>query len=760
MNATEVKGSQGAGLVGGSDSTNQAVDDAQDAARAAAEAARKAAEAAAAAAAERNAEKARELEAKAKALAETAAKAAQKASNAAAKLAGALEKLENRGKSDLKLAAAVEKATAAAKAARSSSAAAMNSAAAATRSRAQKPVDRYESMKDKKLEYGPPAPQAKPSTPSNGAVYGPPAPQAKPSASPTGAVYGPPAPQPRAWHPPMAPPTSQPAWNRDSFAGPSLQDPFYKPAPKPLTPEQRLELVRERKLEQLDRGAPMPPSNPVPQGFSVFELGKAGPMETKSGVVVEGELYNSPEITARGMKLTAGVEGTAEYQRSLKASQPKLQPGGGMTVTFEVKQEVKGELSPGINVERGLVSGRAATKHALGRETTYEFTVPADKAELYQRDPLRAPDPFNPKTLPEGATLVIKMDDVRSDAVELELGHAVGAMPSKQKPGADGLAEPNLVSVGGRIETGGAEISGRSVAIERLEGDTVRLIAGPTEGLKGSFALSGFVGDADGTFEGSIKAEVERSFATQNLRTVDLDLSKPGAAVVYEHFLRTGQLPAGGGSAAVGGAEVYQSSFKAGGKLEAAGRYEKGSASVAVNTEYGIDQKQTFGQDGSISSEFTVSQGDRTVQISEAYTADGKVDPKGTGTRYLVHGAPQEVAEGFQRSFSPPEELKGKKPAPISGSQQVELSLTPAQATELSGVAKAYVADWEAQNNQSFNSATEPLIWALANAQDSNEASTALADAGGRNEDYYALTRLADFHGQVLPGTVRMVPSK
>ncbi|MFP2933407.1 hypothetical protein ACLESO_51320, partial [Pyxidicoccus sp. 3LG] len=679
---------------------------------------------------------------------------AERPANAAAKLAGALEKLENRGRSDLKLAAAVEKATVAAKAARTSASAALNSAAAATRSRAQKPVDRYESMKDTKLEYGPKGP---PSSPPKGAVYGPPAPQTKPSTSPAGAVFGPPAPQAKTWHPPMAPPTSTPAWNRDSFTSPTLQDPFARPAPKPLTPEQRLELARERKLEQLERGAPMVPSNPVPQGFSMFELGRAGPMETKSGIVLEGELYKSPELGAGGAKLSAGVEGTVEYQRSLKASPPRLQPGAGMTVTFEVKQEVKGELSPGINVDRGLISGRAATKHALGHETTYELTVPADKAELYQRNPLLAPDPFNPRTLPQGATLVIKMEDVRSTSVELEAGHVVGAIPSKQKPGADGLLPINEVSVGGRIETGGATISGRSVAVERLEGDTVRLIAGPTEGLKGSFALGGFVADADGTFEGSVKAEVERSFATQNLRTLDIDLSKPGADAVYAHFLRTGQLPAGGGNAAVGGADVYQSSFKAGGKLEAAGRYEKQSAAVSVSTEYGIDQKQTFGQDGSISSEFTVNHGDRTLQISESYKADGTVDPDGTRTDYLVQGAPPEVAQGFQRSFS--SQLVGP-PAPITGPQNIHVSLTPREATTLSALAKDYVGSWETRNNQTFNSAEEPLIWALANAHSPEEASTALMDAGARNEDYYGLIKLAEFRGKPLPGTVRMVTAK
>jgi len=68
------------------------------------------------------------------------------------------------------------------------------------------------------------------------------------------------------------------------------------------------------------------------------------------------------------------------------------------------------------------------------------------------------------------------------------------------------------------------------------------------------------------------------------------------------------------------------------------------------------------------------------------------------------------------------------------------------------------------QNNQTFNSATQPLIWALATAASPDEVATSLIQAGGRHEDYRDLTELAGFHqastGQQLPGEVSMKPAR
>ncbi len=758
MNATEVKGSQGAGLVGGSDSVQQAVDDAQRAAQAAAEAARKAAEAAAAAAAERNAQKARELEAQAKAFAEAAAKAAQKASNAAAKLAGALENLENRGKADPKLATASEKATAAAKAAKTSATAAANSAAAATRSRQQKPVDRYENMKDRKLELNPPPP---------------------PSAKPSGPVYGPPAPsQEKKWHPPMAPP--QPSPGLPSFT--PRQSLLLKPLepPKPLTPTERLELARERKLEQADRSAP-PAGKPVPQNFSPGELAYAGEAELKQGFVKEygPGVGQDPNNVPKGRyAFGLGTDVTFESQRSVKASPPRLQPGTGMnTVTFEVKQESKFELAPNLTADNWALQGKAGTKHGWSEEITYELTVPAKDADRYKQNSQLAPDPFDMRTLPVGSTLVVKVDDVRSTSVELEGARMVGLLPPSKppeplKPGEvvspDARPPGNRLSVGGRVETGGAEITGRSVAVERVDEHTVRLLAGPSEGMKGAFSVTGFVGDEDGLGELSGKAEIERSFTSQTQKAVELDLRKPGADAAYAYFLKHGTLPAGPGSAgietyggAIKGADVYQSSYKQGGKLEAAGKVGQNTGAVSVGTEYGIDQKQTFNSDHTVGYEFTVNDGDRTLQINEKYDPFGNIDHRETSTGYTVQGAPPEVAQGFQRSFNP---LLAGPPAPITGPQNLEVRLTQAEAVELNKIAQDYIKDWETQNNQTFNSAAQPMIWALAEAQSPQEVSTSLIQAGGRHEDYYGLTDLADFHqkntGKRLPGTVNMVPGQ
>lgn len=749
MNATEVKGSQGAGLVGGSDATSQAVADAESSARAAAEAARKAAEAAAAAAAERNAQKARELEAQAKKLAEAAAKAAKVAANAAAKLEGALQKLEDRGKADPKLAAAAKKATTAARSAQASATAASNSAAAATRARQQKPVDRFETMKDRKLELNP---------------------EPRPAPKPMGPVLGPPAPaQQKPWHPPMAPPAQPSPGFTPSPLG--FADPFAAKPQKPLTPTERLELARERKLEQAERGG-QPARNPVPRDFPANRLIGAGEAERKNGIVIEGEVPLFEQEKAVGWyAFGAGVDTTFESQRSVKASPPRLQPGTDMhTVTFEVKQETKFEMSPGATADNWAFQGRAGTKHAYAHEITYELTVSAKDAERYKQDGQYAPNPFDMRTLPVGGTMVVKMDDVRSTAIELEAGRTVAALPpspwskeEEKKIGPPARPELNRVVAGGRVETGGANITGRSVAIERVDEHTVRLMAGPTEGMKGAFGLTGFVTDDEGNFELTGKFEAERSFSTATQRSVDLDMRKPGADAVYAYFLEHGTLPPGGGNAAVASAEVYQVSYKSGAKLEAGVRALEGSASVAVNTEYGVDQKQTFGSDGSASREFTVNNGDRTLQITEAYDAKGNLDLEKTVSSYTLQGVAPELAEGFQRSLY--RKYDGP-PQAISGPQNLEIQLSHAEANKLNQIAKDYVAQWQEQNNQEFNSAMNPLIWSLAQAQGPDEVSTSLMQAGGHNQDYRELTELSSFQQnrtngrELLPGRVNVVPQQ
>ncbi|HEX8703293.1 MAG TPA: hypothetical protein VF815_30935 [Myxococcaceae bacterium] len=559
---------------------------------------------------------------------------------------------------------------------------------------------------------------------------------------------------------------------------PSLLKP---PEPfKPPTPQERLELARERRLERADR-SPAPAANPVPRNFSTGELAAAGEAELKQGFVKEqtpvGWEQDPNKIPKGRYAFGVGMDTTIESSRSVKASPPTLQPGSGQTtVTFEVKQESKFEVSPGVTADNWALKGRAGYKQGWSEEITYELTVPAKDAERYKQNPQLAPDPFDMRSMPVGGTLVVKVDDVRSSAVELEAARTVGVLPSNEKPEPlqpgetpipNARPQGNRMFVGGRMEMGGAEITGRSVAVERVDEHTVRLLAGPSEGMKGAFSVTGFVGDDDGIGELSGKAEVERSFSSQTQKAVELDLRKPGADAAYAYFMKHGTLPAGPGSAGIetyGGAireaDVYQTTYKNGGKLEAAGKFGQNTGAVSVGTEYSVSEKRTFNSDHSVNNEFTVNDGDRTLQMNRTYDVFGNINQRESSTSYTVQGAPPEVALGFQRSFNP---VMAGPPAPINGPQNLDVRLTQAEATELQKIAQDYVSAWELENNQTFNSATQPMIAALAAAQSPEEVSTSLIQAGGRHEDYYGLTDLADFEqkrsGKRLPGAVLMVPA-
>lgn len=518
-----------------------------------------------------------------------------------------------------------------------------------------------------------------------------------------------------------------------------------KPKPKPLTPQQKLEVTREQRFVDSDRSARVIGS-PVPQFLMPNHLPSPGTPANKKTVAPQLESIKA-------------VEASFEASQTTKASDALLQHGGGKMVNFEAKYEAKDEVAVlvGSDPKAGLISGKAGPKVAVTKTITYELSVPAQLAAQYSGN-AKAPNPFDVRTLPVGASMVVKQSEFSlSTAVEGQVSRGLFAVPGMK----NGKPEENVVSAGGKLETGGGSSSGTSVSIERLDENIVRLSSGPTQNVKGALSGTAFVEDDHGIAEATAKLEIERSFDTQNLRSIELDMRKPGAQATYDWFLRHGTVPAGGGNAQVGSSETVQTTFKSGGTVELGARFRAAGGSTAFNQEYSIDQKQTFRSDGSVSADFTVADGDRGMQLNRSYKADGTPDLDTSGISYVVRDVPPEVVNRFVESFAPPAGTMGP-PAPVTKAESLELTLSPTEALALRDVARAYVKDQEDRYNMSFNSAQQPLIWQLAQADGHEQVATSLIDAGHHDFDSADLSELARFErersGNQLPGHVARTP--
>ncbi|WP_224245771.1 hypothetical protein [Hyalangium gracile] len=687
---SDVKDTQQTQATGGSDPVSSAADEARRAAEAAAEAARKAAEAAAQAAQARDAQKAQELQAKAAKFAEDAAKAARNAVAAAERAAAAVQKAVGKGKPTARQTELLKKAKASAGAATGSSlAAAASTAKAATavkKLQPRKPTDTFV------IASGPPTP-----------------------------------------------------------FGPSLDlkskqpQPTKNPEPpKPLTPQDKLEAARERRLQETERSSPVNALPAVPSGPEAVGVDATGKAPIPS------RLEKLERVKDVKQKYDPNIQLTLTSQYSSDVSE-KTQAGSmAQLAIFQVSHEMGASLS--VGGKAGAVSGKVSQTES--KALRYTFSLPADQAKAYQSEG-RVPDITDPRSLPVGSTALINEEELRGSAIELNLEVMKIEGENEMSSSPLNFGKPSF-SGGPRLEAGSSDIAGRSTLVERLPDNQVRLTSGPTEGVKHQMAAGLYFGDGLGLVEAGGKLGNTRSLTGGEYKSVTVDLNQPSGKAVYQHFLATGQVPPASGNVVKDQTTVYEShyatSVEAEAGIKALGLSWKAGGTLA---EYGVDQRLTVKGDGTSTSLATVRNSNRTLQLEKGFDAQGEPVAGSLKTHYLVSQTEAETARVLQDSFTP----KGELVEPAAGTQDAQLSLTEQDAMALRQIARDYCDNatgrpevWKEGGDREV----PPMVIALANSETPEDVNYALVDTGANNNNLYDLYKLREFNNAPLPGTVEV----
>lgn len=521
--------------------------------------------------------------------------------------------------------------------------------------------------------------------------------------------------------------------------------PAPKPAPKPVTPQDRLESARERRLDSFERGAPVKAVPKAPTGVN--------------GPNIDATFGTPGKVRKNTDPIPVSGELTIQDQRTVKVSE-KAQPNGlSSTVTFEVSQEQKGEKAKGVELGPYGVKHKSFESQVLN----YEFSVPASQAEKYRADPANVPDLADPSSLPVGSSVVIRQEELKgtgfefsATALEFSAERAKGAKLPTLAPATE--QDPKnawKVGVGPRFEAGSADVTGRSVAVEKLSDTKVRLTAGPTEGVKHEMGAGLFVGDNRGVFEASAKLGNTRSLTNGEYRSVTVDLSQPSGKAIYQHFLATGQVPPTHGKAVVDQTAVYQSRYTNSTEAELGLKALGLGGKVTVGLkDYSVDQRLTVQGDNKSLLEMTVADQNRTLQLDQRFDEKGEPMANTLVGRHVVHETEPETARMLHSTFKPAEPeafISSKDPA------NVEITLTEQEALKLRDMARAYEKDNDAYSDGDEylpDNDIPPVVHALALAETPAQVNFALMEAGGNNNALYDLQKLSAHHGQPLPGTV------
>ncbi|MBZ4418387.1 hypothetical protein [Myxococcus sp. RHSTA-1-4] len=259
------------------------------------------------------------------------------------------------------------------------------------------------------------------------------------------------------------------------------------------------------------QGGTPPPVTPTP------EEPDDGPISLDAGV--SGSVTVGPNgVSAQaGAELGVSVEGgpfslTVGAYTEVGASRTTE---GDMT-TFNVEAEVgvKGEAG----VEAGIVSGNV--NGSAGVRASYEVTMPTSAAEGITSPEQAAQllNPFEPENLPVGTTITL---------------HGESFVQTGMSVTFQNIARVFDLSVSDSVE----RAQGMSIAVNKVDENTVRVTIGPTEMV----SRTGSVGLAVGGV--GVELASTGTVNQQTARQVDFDISTPEGRAAYDHFMATGELP-------------------------------------------------------------------------------------------------------------------------------------------------------------------------------------------------------------------------
>ncbi|MCY1044663.1 hypothetical protein OV208_25320 [Corallococcus sp. bb12-1] len=492
------------------------------------------------------------------------------------------------------------------------------------------------------------------------------------------------------------------------------------PAPAPAAkPQQGPSLFTDGFTPAPTRSSPQ--RNPMLDPFSApaFLQAPSQPATAKNPLTVS--VGTESTVTANGVSVKDSAEVEAEFESepfTVKvAAYSELERGqstdGDMT-TFSVEAEVgiKGEAS----VETSRVD--ATLTGAVGARGSYQVSLPTTAAAGITSAEQAAVQlsPFAPENLPVGTTI-----EMHGEAF-METGLSVTFKK---------IASVFDVTLNESVE----RAKGMSIAINKVDDETVRVTIGPTEMVARTNGLSIGVGDVEVGL--STTGRVDQ----QTARQVDFDISTPEGQAAYDRFMTTGELP--GNDAAKGTSNAATVQVVSG---EVSTELTVG-ISFGENTPVSDGYTYTNYDDGRKQFEYSGQIGPVTLDIA------GTVgDPSTQTYAATLAGVDPGSVDGLRQVF----------PAMTGTGETVTMSWTNAEAQQVQQIARDWIAAYQ-QGLPGFPAGDRAPDWVLpmANAATPEEAISVLMSPTAN----YDATSVADrvsllwtfldrTTGGTVPGTV------
>ncbi len=414
-------------------------------------------------------------------------------------------------------------------------------------------------------------------------------------------------------------------------------------------------------------------------------------------------------------------------EASAKVTNAKVEPGLNNTVTLEASASIGNYVGGEAGREGQVTVGGTAL---TGTKFTYETKVSQQQADAIRNGTAALPNPFDPLSMPEGSAAVFKGQNYASTEFEASYRH---------------IAAESKVT----------DFRGAGMGVERLDGNRVRISAGPVNAIENE-AFFGVGGE-----NWAVGLKNKQGLENTSMRTAELDLSTQEGMDKYQRFLMTGQVPEADGNTVTRSGTTETLKYT----NETSLRANLGPVDVNVQLLGSeAERKSTQYSDGSRSDEITMSYGQgvnltinketdfrgQPVQNPDKPTyavTMGKVD--GTSSSYLASAFAQDPDSAQAQSYH-------RGPA-----QDVQISFTPEQAQEMQRLATEYVQ--RHNPGQSLENAsllgTSGFMRQIAMARNSDEVAAAFARAtstGAIAEHLLNLRAEPANIGRPLPGTLKL----
>lgn len=357
-----------------------------------------------------------------------------------------------------------------------------------------------------------------------------------------------------------------------------------------------------------------------------------------------------------------------------------------------------------------------------GTRLTYESAMSPEQAQRLANEEMTAPNPLDPLSMQEGDSILIRGQSIQGSTFEVSY---------------------KLF----RMDSDDARLEGLGFGVERLDGDRVRVVAGPVETVESDLFLGA------GRFGISAGVQTERSLEGQQFRTAEIDLSTAEGRELYQHFLLTGSVPTGTHPSVdrSGQAHTVEATDTARAEVNLGPLYMGAELSDAKFTESRIDF-----DDGSTEFDRTVRLDNRTLDYNFTTDADGQIISDRTVYQFILPNNPGGGTNALDAAYHPNADDRS-----IDGENHVRLAFTAGELLELRELAQQQLVDYRfngqvTEYSDALSAETSGLVARIAEADDAGEIASILITYTGAIDE--PLAALGFGQDAALPGTLTIQP--